>query len=324
MYFDPQVKQRPEDFFNFEVLQEQLNKALDDPYTPLIAIHGLRRTGKTSLIRVVLNASKKKYVWLDGREIASRDEFFMRLREEVSKLRRFKIEAVSFRGIAWSLDLHKKDLDYLHKQKIILVIDEVQLLKRMKIDYILAAIFDNYPGIKTVVSGSEKGMLMGFLGRGHVKAPLYGRAVFELQTHRLNREDGYRFLNAGALKARKKITGEEILEAIEKLDGIIGWLTKYGWYRMRFPHQTALRNAIEEGSQVAREEFLRFAARAERRYLKLLKSIKQGARWEEIKNQTQSSDSQITKMLKRMTDYGFIEKAEGVYRISDPLLEAAL
>ncbi len=321
MYFDPQAKQRPEDFFNFEVLQQELRKALEDPQIPLIVVHGLRRTGKTSLIRVVLNASRKKYVWLDGREIVSRNEFFQKLSEEVGKLRRFQIKGVSLKGISWSLDLHKKDLDYLNKQKITLVIDEVQLLKKMKVDYLLASIFDNYPHIKMVVSGSEKGMLMSFLGQANTKAPLYGRAVFELSTRRLTKEEGLHFLREGGKKAGTEIKEEEIVEAIQRLDGIIGWLTKYGWYRLRLPHKTALQKTEEEGGHVAQEEFVRFSARSEPRYLRILHAMKEGARWEEIKRQTQTSESQLSIMLNRLIDYGFVEKVEGVYRICDPLLE---
>jgi AAA+ ATPase superfamily predicted ATPase len=55
MYFSPQVKEKKEDFFNYELMQEELKKAIADRLVPLIAIYGLRRTGKTSLIRVVLN-----------------------------------------------------------------------------------------------------------------------------------------------------------------------------------------------------------------------------------------------------------------------------
>lgn len=324
MYFDPQAKQKPGDFFNFEVLQRELKKALADPHIPLIAVHGLRRTGKTSLIRVVLNSLKKKYVWMDGREIASRNEFFIKLSEEASKLRRFEIKGISLKGLSWSLNLHKKDLEYLNKKKITLVIDEAQLLKKMKIDYLLASIFDNYPQIKIVISGSEKGMLMYFLGQANAQAPLYGRAVFELSTRRLTKEEGLNFLREGGKKCDPSIKEEEIMEAIQHLDGIIGWLTKYGWYRLRLPHKSALNKTIEEGRHVSYEEFLRFATRSEKKYLQILKAMKEGARWEEIRKEAQTSDTQLSAMLKRMADYGFIEKKEQLYQISDPLLEAAV
>lgn len=324
MYFDPQAKQKPEDFFNFEILQQELKNALSDPHIPLIAVHGLRRTGKTSLIRVVLHSLKKKYAWLDGREITSRNEFFSKLSEETDKLRRFEIKGISLKGISWSLNLHKKDLDYLNKKKMILVVDEVQLLKKIKIDYFLASVFDNYPHIKTVVSGSEKGMLMQFLGQANASAPLYGRAIFELVTRRLTQEEGLNFLREGAKKTSSSIKEDEIMDAIQNLDGIIGWLTKYGWHRLRLPHKTALNKTMKEGGHVAYEEFLRFSTRSERKYLQILKTIKEGARWEEIQRKVQTSDTQLSLMLRRMIDYGFVEKQEQVYRIADPLLEGAI
>lgn len=324
MYFDPQAKQKLEDFFNFEVLQRELKEAIVDTHIPLIAVHGLRRTGKTSLIRVVLNAGKTKYVWIDGREIISRNEFFVKLSEEVSKLRKFKIKGFSIKGISWSFDLHKKDLDYLNKKRITLVIDEVQLLKKMKIDYLLASIFDNYPKIKMIVSGSETGMLMNFLGQGNAKAPLYGRAVFELQTRRLTKEEALHFLKEGVKRIQRKVTEEEMITAIQNLDGIIGWLTKYGWHRFHSSHEVALQKTIEDGKHVAYAEFLNFAARSEKKYLRILKAIKGGGRWEGIQNQTKTSDTQLSLMLKRMIDYGFVEKKDHLYQICDPLLEAKI
>lgn len=324
MYFNPQVKEKKEDFFNFEVLQEELKAALEDKSIPLIAIHGLRRTGKTSLVRVVLNSMKKKYVWIDSRTISSKDEFFLSLSDEVRKRRRFTIEKVSVKGIQLSLNFLRKDLDYLNKHKITLAIDEAQLLKRLKIDYVIASIFDNYPQIKMILSGSESGMLMNFLGKANAEAPLYGRAIFELQTQRLNKEDAYRFLTLGAKKAKLAIKDDEILEAIQNLDGIIGWLTKYGWYRLKSSHKNALRKTVQEGKYIAKEEFLRFAVHAEGKYIKILKALREGAKWEEVKRQAFLSDKQLYTMLRRLIHFGFVEKQNGLYRIADPLLEAAI
>ena len=48
MYFNPQVKEKREDFFNFETLQDELKSVIENKMIPLIAVSGLRRTGKTS------------------------------------------------------------------------------------------------------------------------------------------------------------------------------------------------------------------------------------------------------------------------------------
>ncbi|MBI2335445.1 MAG: ATP-binding protein [Deltaproteobacteria bacterium] len=324
MYFNPQVKDDRADFFNFEVIQEELKRAIEDKMTPLIAVYGLRRTGKTSLIRVVLNFMGKKFIWIDSRNISSQDDFYKTLSDEIDKLKRFRINQFTLKGVNLSLNFMKKGLDYLNKHKFVLVIDEAQLLKRLHLDNSVAFIYDNFPNIKIVISGSESGMLKTFLGKNNANAPLYGRAVFELQTTRLNKESGFTFLKEGAKQARIDFTDEEILTAIKKLDGIIGWLTKYGWYRLRYSPRESLRKTIEDGSTLAKEEFVKFSSKAEARYKKIMKSIKDGARWEEIKKQTQISDKQLYSMLNRLIDSGFVEKTEGVYTIADPLLEAAL
>jgi hypothetical protein len=306
------------------VIQEELKKAIEDRTTPLIAVYGLRRTGKTSLIRVVLNSMSKKFIWIDSRDISSRDDFYRTLSNEIDKLKRFKIDKFTLKGVNLSLNFMKKGLDYLNKHNFVLVLDEAQMLKRLHLDNSVAFIYDNFPNIKIVISGSESGMLKTFLGKNNAKAPLYGRAVLELQTGRLNKESGFTYLKEGAKQAKINFTDEEILTALKELDGIIGWLTKYGWYRLKYPPKESLRRTVKEGSTLAKEEFIKFALKAEARYKKIMKSIKGGARWEEIKKQTQISDKQLYSMLIRLIDNGFIEKIEGVYVIADPLLEAAI
>lgn len=324
MYFNPQVKDDRKDFFNFEVIQEELKKALRDKLVPLIAIYGLRRTGKTSLVKVVLNSLGRKHVWIDSRNISSRDDFHNKLSDEINKFKRFKIDKLTLKGVGVSLSFMKKGLDYLNKHKMILVIDEAQLLKKLHLDNSIAFIYDNFPNIKIVISGSESGMLKNFLGNNNAKAPLYGRAVFELQTSRLDKESGFVFLKEGAKQAKINFTDEEIMTAIKTLDGIIGWLTKYGWYRLKHAPKESLRRTVEEGKTLAKEEFVKFAAKAGVRYRKIIRAMRGGARWEEIKNQTQISDKQLYSMVNRLTASGFVEKKEGIYTIADPLLEAAL
>ncbi|MBI5298756.1 MAG: ATP-binding protein [Deltaproteobacteria bacterium] len=324
MYFNPQVKDSKKDFFNFDVLQEELKKAIQDKLAPLIAIYGLRRTGKTSLIRVVLNSMGRKYVWIDSRDISSRDDFHNKLSDEIGKFKRFKMDRLTLKGVGLSLNFMKKGLDYLNKHKMILVIDEAQLLKRLHLDNSIAYIYDNFSNIKVVISGSEAGMLKNFLGKNNAKAPLYGRAVLELQTNRLDKEGGFIFLREGAKQAKMDFTDEEILTAIKELDGIIGWLTKYGWYRLKHSPKESLKSTIEEGKVLAKEEFMKFAVKAEARYKKMMRSIKGGAGWDEIKNQISISDKQLYSMLNRLIDNGFVEKKEGIYTIADPLLEVSL
>lgn len=324
MYFNPQVKEKREDFFNFEALQQELKGAVENRLIPLIVVSGLRRTGKTSLIRVVLNAIGRKYIWLDGRSILSQEDFYSRLFSEAKKLKLFKLTGFSLKGITLDINLSKDGLEHLNKQGAILVIDEAQLLKRLKLDNAVAYIYDNFPRIKIILSGSETGMLASFIGRDNANAPLYGRAVFELKSQRLIREGSFRFLHEGAKQAKLNFTETEITEAVNGLDGIIGWLTKYGWHRLSISHKQALRKTIDEGKYIVKEEFARFAIRSEKRYWAILGALKQGAGWGEIMKKVPISSKQLNSMLKRMIAYGFVEKHDQVYTIADPLLEAAL
>ena len=166
-------------------------------------------------------------------------------------------------------------------------------------------------------------MLENFLGKNNAKAPLYGRAIFELQTERLDPEKGSIFLREGAKQIHVRITDEEIKDAIDHLDGIIGWLTKYGWYRQHLKHPQALEKTVQEGKLVVREEFLRFSARSSKMYESIIHAVQDGARWEEIKRKVPTSDQQLSVMLKRLIGSGFLEKKDRIYSITDPLLRAA-
>jgi AAA+ ATPase superfamily predicted ATPase len=166
-------------------------------------------------------------------------------------------------------------------------------------------------------------MLANFLGKENARAPLFGRAIHELHTYRLDKERASLFLRLGAKQLEIIVKDKEIGDAILNLDGIIGWLTKYGWFRRDYQHREALRKTIDEGKYVAKDEFQKFSHRAEKKYNSIIKAIKGGAYWEEIKKQIRISDKQLAAMLKRLVNHGFVEKKDRIYHIADPLLEAA-
>ncbi len=57
MYFDPEPKNKKEDLYNFEDEYEGLHSAIRRNER-IIVIKGVRRTGKTSLMKVVYNELK--------------------------------------------------------------------------------------------------------------------------------------------------------------------------------------------------------------------------------------------------------------------------
>ena len=67
MYFSLEVKSRREDFYDMESELERLKKELKDPLTRMIVIKGIRRVGKSSLLRVVLSDVGLPYILVDLR-----------------------------------------------------------------------------------------------------------------------------------------------------------------------------------------------------------------------------------------------------------------
>ncbi len=349
MYFDIQPKTEKEDLFGVDAGLQTFISHLQNPSTRMIVIKGLRRTGKTSLLNVALKESKVDYVKIDVREgpFYSRDEFMAflikKIRQKIGEsyidkvMKKISGVALSYKEFTAQVFFSKKEnLSFffetlskeLGKRQLILAFDEAQLLKEIHFDFILASIFDNYKNIKLVLTGSEVGLLDNFLGKKEYQAPLYGRAYFEIESRRLNEEDAIRFLQEGSYQIHKTILFHELQDVRENLDGIIGWLTQYGYLRLNVSHEKALERIKEEGKEIVRKEFAAFlqTRKAKQRYMNIVKEIAKGNNiWTILKHNlakagTKVGDSQLVFYLKELIDYGYIEKTNERYSLADPLL----
>jgi AAA+ ATPase superfamily predicted ATPase len=119
-----------------------------------------------------------------------------------------------------------------------------------------------------------------------------------------------------------------VKEVIANFDGIIGWATQYGWFRIQGKsHSQAVSAVVDEGARLARKELDTFLIkRSKSRYLKILRWISKGRnQWGLLKNEfakdkTGISDRQLSIYLTELLDYGFIVKINENYFITDPLL----
>ncbi|MBI2669145.1 ATP-binding protein [Candidatus Woesearchaeota archaeon] len=352
MYFDIQPKTEKEDLFGIETNLRLLVKALLDTSVRMMVIKGLRRTGKTSLLNVALKVSETNYVKIDVRDgpFYSREEFLIyvisRIRERVGEsfiqkiIKRISSVALSYKDFTTTVFFSKKEnislfFENLNKELanghkvLILALDEVQILKGIQFDYILASIFDNYKQIKLVLTGSEIGLLDVFLGKRDYDAPLFGRAYLEIESRRLNEEETTRFLEEGFKQIHKKIAFGEIREVRASLDGIIGWIAHYGWQRSQdLSHEKALEKVQEMGKEIVRKEFNTFLIRrrGKQKFLAIVKEIAKGNNvWSTIKltllkEKIKVTDSQLSFYLKELTNYGYIEKLDDRYYLCDPLM----
>ena len=220
------------------------------------------------------------------------------------------------------------------KLYFVLAFDEAQYLRfsgSVKYDMLFAWSVDNLSNIIYILSGSEIGMLKDFLNYTDTKAPLYGRFRNDIYLHRFSGKQSGEFLKRGFRELKKKEGKEEVEDAVAVLDGTVGWLSYYGYYRCvkGLRHKDALGKVFEEGYAVVRDEISKLIKYSPKRYLIILKAIVSGqCRWSEIKpyviakSGKDIKDSLLNELLQNLIKSGIVEKDElrKEYKINDPLI----
>jgi Predicted ATPase (AAA+ superfamily) len=360
MLFDQGPKERKEDMYDY---QEELGKLIEAlRMDKLIVIKGLRRTGKTSLMRVGLKESGFPYLHIDprfsenpnmgdfGRIMRDSLELFLRrhggklreLRRALSSVRGLKVsqsgveiqlkwrgeEAVRFGELIKALE----EVGEGQRTPVIIGIDEAQELRRVTwIDFrrVIAYSYDNHKWVKFLLTGSEVGVLYNFLRIEDPNSPLFGRARSEVSTRKLSVKESIDFLTRGALEAGIRPDLKKLREAAEELGGIIGWLSYFGSSLVRGESEveTILRSAVA----LTMEELKGFLReRRSNRYPALLKILSQPRGWAEAKRRLEDveggtlNDRTLLELLSNLVSVGLVEKMEGKYVIADPIVRRAV
>jgi AAA+ ATPase superfamily predicted ATPase len=339
-YFSPEPKRRKADFFNMEEEWNLLERSLEKD--KLTVVTGLRRYGKTSLILTYLNETRRNYVFVDCRamqgKMLSLRSFMEILEEELSRLswaRDLLSNIEEVRVGAFGVRIRDKRESTLLRvlrslEGSILVLDEAQELRRSsyRFDSLLAYIYDNLD-IKIIVSGSMIGLLYRFLRVDDPEAPLYGRAYSEVRLKPLPKEKAREFLVRGFEQENLRVKEEIIEDAVEKFDGIIGWLTYFG-HSFSTGRETS-EEILKKASKLAVSELskaLEVYGIGRKRYEAVLKTVAtlKRASWVEIKRGIEAKlggipDPTLANILKNLVDSGFLVKEDEGYRIADPILE---
>ena len=296
----------------------------------MVLVLGVRRVGKTSLLKAGLNSMKTPYVFLDLRALASYDDkslysilvdelnrvmpFGKRLLEQLKKV---KGVSVGVEGVSISLAKDKPGLTSIFRaldrwaseEKFCLpvVFDEAQELRffqggRRRFDFrrFLAYSYDNLQNITLILSGSEVGLLLRLLGFDDPKSPLFGRHYERIVVERLDRAAAYEFLRLGFEHHGIEVEDEVLRQVVERLDGIIGWLAHFGAEAVREYRRGSGVNIIEliqviESKAVALcASELEEVAKRSTLYIAILAELKDGVKtWSELK-------SALEKRLKRV------------------------
>lgn len=341
MYFEIEPKSKKQDFFNYDYEYGQVKKALERK-EKIIAVVGVRRVGKTSLLNLIYNETKELKLWLDGRIVTNpKKEIFEAIYEtaHTGKPKIFgKIESlnVSVLGVGFSIKPETESQSEIEKKikgvgHIRVFIDEAQRMKVDDLADVLSYFYDRFPQVSFIISGSEIGLVEEILGEGDSEHPLYGRDIAKVTMNRLDKNGSMEYLKRGFEQLGLKVADSEIDDAIAELDGLIGWLTLYGYEKGVKKSKDALNKTSQSAAQIAASELVHFLKKAKNKklYLSILTNS-DNISWEELKNRTEKdigkklNPNLFNFALEKLVNYSFIEKSDQRYHLSDPLLLKAV
>lgn len=121
-----------------------------------------------------------------------------------------------------------------------------------------------------------------------------------------------------------------IIYAVDRLNGIVGWLTEFGAkaVKMGVLNKEVIDEIVELASKIVIEELAHFS----RNYLYIVEAIAKGySNWSEIKDyferrkKTVVYDSELKRYIDNLIMRGYITRiGRGEYEILDPILKNTL
>ncbi|CAB49524.1 AAA family ATPase [Pyrococcus abyssi] len=352
MLFNPKPKTRREDLYNREEELSEIERSIKKG-VPLVILLGIRRLGKSSLLNVALNEIPIKSVKIDARKIYSQfgsvphtalAEIILKEYTKTTPRERIKdvlkgIRGVSIGGVNLELRTNKsvslsEVLERINSlgERFVIAIDEAQYLRFSNAKYpdLISWAIDDLGNISFILTGSEVGLLEDFLRIHDPESPLFGRAHVEIRLNRFNRYQSLDFLRKGFEEVGIKVEEEELEEVVDELDGIVGWLTLYGYNRyLGLSHRKALKKLKEDAKRLILNEFSKLKELSPR-YELAMKAVASGKhRWKEIKEAVELlegkriDDKNFSNVLNNLVRYDYLEKTTKGYFIPDPLVELA-
>ena len=335
MLFDPRPKSSRRELFDREdelgVLDGVVGRG-----DPLVLVLGIRRIGKTSLLKSFLEEWTGVYIDMRGvrREVDLYERIGRGLEEGLGRLRRLieGVRGISIVGVEVEVKWRGRDsisllglLEELDKrgERVVVVFDEAQLIRpplSAELKNTIAYVYDNLENITVILSGSEVGLLKDFVGADNPDSPLYGRYAYELVVERFPRDLSIEFLRQGFREARVSVDERVIEEAVNTFDGIVGWLVFYG--KSYIDGIRSPQKIIEKAIGVALRELENLDWKAKM----VLKAIAVGEKsWAAIRRYIEEKTgktipkSTLTRTIKKLEKLSIIKN----YEFQDPIYREA-
>lgn len=318
-----------------------------------VAVLGPRMVGKTSLLKAanyLLEKQKMKIVYVNLWGARGSSDFLKALtgalnedKSIIQKIKDTRIEGISFGSSGISISVARKPMttiwDLFHalgrqKETFVIELDEVQELVNISGRFlrILANLFNTYSNIIFVFTGSMFGV-MNTLLEPQSTSPLYGRSPAKLYVKPFEAKQAEEFLRKGFKQCNTTISDTVITNAVERLDGIPGWLTLYGnkMCIQRLPDEDALEETKREAHRIVNDELEHFLLNRDRiSYSAALKAAAVSSSWTEIKNAVSHAkgsivnDAIVNRLIQNLKASMLMQEEKGRYRVEDPMLRSLL
>lgn len=316
-----------------------------------VSLLGPRMVGKTSLAQIARAQLEKKHyktlyanLWGFTTLRGMLDVLLLSLNSDKRFSNRIKKFVGNIRGITLgpaglALDEKVKPVTTTsqllsvlgqHSGNMVVFLDEVQELRFVTnhLHEILANTFASHPNISFCFTGSQSG-LVRTLNEAGSTAPLFGRSpyLFEIGPFTINTAED--FLRKGFQEFDIEIEQEYLKEVIGFFGGIPGWLTLYGnaVTISNLSHTEAMRSCRIEAFKIAHQSLEHYLIGRNRiEHMAALRAIALNLSWSEIRNAIQATtgrqlnDGTMKNIIDAMKLAYLIEKADGVYRLTDPVI----
>ncbi|RLF12044.1 MAG: ATP-binding protein [Thermoprotei archaeon] len=353
MLFDLHPKLHPEELYGREREVEEVVRLVK--LGNWVLVLGPRMVGKTSLMRTACSLLEKEgfrtaYINLWGvkgsagfltalvESINSVKGIFDKLKEAILNIEELSVgtSGIQLKTTRKPLSTAWKLLSAIGrlKDRWLVVLDEVQELAAIsaQLHKLLANVFNSYPNIIFIFSGSMFGLIKTLLNPSQ-SSPLYGRKPTPIKLQHFTRKQALDFLRRGFMELRVGVNEDQLADAVDRLGTSPGWLTLYGNYAavQRLNHEEAVDEVIKEGVKIMKAELEHYLEDRDREtHLAVLKACLTPATWTEIKKAVerkkgyQVNDATIQSTLQELQAAMLIEKTNKTYMVMDPMLKALL
>ncbi|GAB6102530.1 ATP-binding protein [Thermococcus atlanticus] len=346
-----------EDIFDrtreFEILEDAIQRF------PIIALTGVRRVGKTSVLCSFTHRTDG--IFIDFRRITYARKHFSEkeivgeiiriLGKKKSSLSKIlnEIDEVTLNLLGVGVKFHPFKtyestlIDILAKLNregeekdipIILAFDESQYLSEYQGDpnrflILLGHICDNYEHLRVILSEARLGFLDRFLNTENYSSPLFDRPVKWITLPPFDPITSIEFLKEGFNELGMSIPIDEIEQAVNILGGIPGWLVEFGLKRKESNFENAIKHTLSKAKAVLVDGELRYLKEQSPSYEQIIKGIVLGHNTLEtlqgyLNAQGITLHRKLETELEYLTKLGWIKKEKGKYTIADPIFEKAL